>query len=193
MTPTEMVLAGLAGCLTAGVAAVATNRGVQLRSVRATLEGDMDLAGILGIDSDVRNGFSGIRVALRDRRRRHQGRARGHRRPVAEAVRRLRHHHQPDHRRRRGRLIGDGERRQRVRHDASDTHHRRGRDRRRPGGPGDEPLPDQPCRRPRRPRTRRDGELVADRALGLAPAAHPELAEPAARAGPTGATTRTAS
>ena len=62
MTPTEMVLAGLAGCLTAGVAAVATNRGVQLRSVRATLEGDMDLAGILGIDSDVRNGFSGIRV-----------------------------------------------------------------------------------------------------------------------------------
>ena len=61
-TPTELVLAGLAGCLTAGVASVATNRGIQLRSVRATVEGDMDLAGILGIDSDVRNGFSGIRV-----------------------------------------------------------------------------------------------------------------------------------
>jgi uncharacterized OsmC-like protein len=62
VTPVEMVLGGLAGCLTAGVAAVATNRGIQLRSVRATLEGDMDLAGILGIDSDVRNGFDTIRV-----------------------------------------------------------------------------------------------------------------------------------
>ena len=62
VTPVEMVLAGLAGCLTAGVASVATNRGVQLRSVTATLEGDMDLQGILGIDPDVRNGFSGITV-----------------------------------------------------------------------------------------------------------------------------------
>jgi uncharacterized OsmC-like protein len=61
-TPVETVLAALAGCLTAGVASVATNRGVQLRSVTATLEGDMDLQGILGIDPDVRNGFSGIRV-----------------------------------------------------------------------------------------------------------------------------------
>jgi uncharacterized OsmC-like protein len=61
-TPVETVLAALAGCLTAGVASVATNRGVQLRSVTATLEGDMDLQGILGIDPDVRNGFSGIGV-----------------------------------------------------------------------------------------------------------------------------------
>jgi uncharacterized OsmC-like protein len=62
VTPVEMVMAGLAGCLTAGVAAVAQNRGIQLRSVTATLAGDMDLAGILGIDPDVRNGFSGITV-----------------------------------------------------------------------------------------------------------------------------------
>ena len=62
MTPVEMVLAGLAGCLTAGIASVATNRGVQLRSVTATVAGDMDLQGILGIDSDVRNGFDGITV-----------------------------------------------------------------------------------------------------------------------------------
>ena len=62
MTPVEMVLAGLAGCLTAGVATVASNRGVQLRSVTATITGDMDLQGILGIDPEVRNGFGGISV-----------------------------------------------------------------------------------------------------------------------------------
>jgi uncharacterized OsmC-like protein len=57
-----VVLVGLASCLTAGVAAVAQNREIQLRSVTATLRGDMDLRGILGIDPDVRNGFSGITV-----------------------------------------------------------------------------------------------------------------------------------
>jgi len=63
-TPVEMVLVGLAGCLTAGIAAVAQNRKIQLRSVKATLEAGMDLQGILGIDSDVRNGFSGIKVVF---------------------------------------------------------------------------------------------------------------------------------
>ena len=52
-TPVEYVLVGLASCLTAGIAAVAQNRNIQLKSVKA---------GILGIDSDVRNGFSGITV-----------------------------------------------------------------------------------------------------------------------------------
>jgi len=61
-TPVEFVLVGLAGCLTAGIAAVAQNRGIQLRSVIATLEGGMDIQGILGIDSDVRNGFDGVKV-----------------------------------------------------------------------------------------------------------------------------------
>lgn len=61
-TPVEYVLVGLASCLTAGVAAVAQYRGIQLNSVKATIEGDMDIQGILGIDSDVRNGFGGIRV-----------------------------------------------------------------------------------------------------------------------------------
>jgi uncharacterized OsmC-like protein len=61
-TPVEMVLVGLAGCLTAGIAAVAQNRGIQLRSVKATLEGGMDLRGILGACKDTRNGFDGIRV-----------------------------------------------------------------------------------------------------------------------------------
>ena len=57
-----MVLVGLAGCLTAGIAAVAQNRNIQLRSVKATIEAGMDLRGILGIDTGVRNGFDGIQV-----------------------------------------------------------------------------------------------------------------------------------
>lgn len=64
VTPVELVLTGLASCLTAGVATVAQNRGIQLHSVKASVEGDMDLAGILGIDKDVRNGFHAIRVTF---------------------------------------------------------------------------------------------------------------------------------
>ena len=63
-TPIEYVLVGLASCLTAGVAAVAQNRGIQLRSVEAKLEGTMDIQGILGIDSDVRNGYQDIKVTF---------------------------------------------------------------------------------------------------------------------------------
>ncbi len=61
-TPVEIVLAGLASCLTAGIASVAQLREIQLRSVTATVEGGMDIQGILGMDSDVRTGFDGIKV-----------------------------------------------------------------------------------------------------------------------------------
>lgn len=64
ITPVEYVLVGLAGCLTAGIANVAQNRNIQLHAVSATLEGDMDIQGILGLDKDVRNGYSGIRVTF---------------------------------------------------------------------------------------------------------------------------------
>ena len=63
-TPVEYVLVALASCLTAGVAAVAQNRNIQLRSVKATIEAGMDMQGILGIDSEVRNGFDGIKVTF---------------------------------------------------------------------------------------------------------------------------------
>ena len=65
ITPIEYVLVGLASCLTAGVAAVAQNRGIQLRSVESNLEGKMDIRGILGIDSDVRNGYDDIKVTFK--------------------------------------------------------------------------------------------------------------------------------
>ena len=61
-TPAEYVLVALGSCLTAGAAAIAQQRGIQLRSVSATIEAAMDLHGILGADPDVRNGFSTIDV-----------------------------------------------------------------------------------------------------------------------------------
>ena len=64
ITPVEFMLVGLASCLTAGVAAVAQNRGIQLRSVEARVEGTMDIQGILGIDSEVRNGYDDIKVTF---------------------------------------------------------------------------------------------------------------------------------
>jgi uncharacterized OsmC-like protein len=61
-TPVETVLAALAGCLTAGIAAVAQNRQIQLHSVTAVVEGKENILGILGADPDVRNGFNDISV-----------------------------------------------------------------------------------------------------------------------------------
>jgi uncharacterized OsmC-like protein len=65
VTPVEFLLVGLASCLTAGIAAVAQNRGIQLRSVEADVEGTMDIQGILGMDSEVRNGYDGIKVTFK--------------------------------------------------------------------------------------------------------------------------------
>jgi uncharacterized OsmC-like protein len=64
ITPIEYLLLGLTSCLTGGIASVAQNRGIQLRSVEATIEGNHDIRGILGADSDVRNGFNDIKVSF---------------------------------------------------------------------------------------------------------------------------------
>jgi uncharacterized OsmC-like protein len=62
--PVEIVLAALGSCLTAGVAAVAQYRGIQLRSVIANIEGSMNVLGILGADPDTRNGFEDVKVTF---------------------------------------------------------------------------------------------------------------------------------
>jgi len=64
VTPIEYLLVGLASCLTAGVASVAQNRGIQLRSVESVVEGNHHIRGILGVDSDVRNGFNDVKVTF---------------------------------------------------------------------------------------------------------------------------------
>ena len=64
ITPIEYLLVGLASCLTGGIASVAENRGIKLNSVESTVEGAPDIRGILGADSDVRNGYNGIKVTF---------------------------------------------------------------------------------------------------------------------------------
>src|SRR6187431_2142528 len=63
-TPVEFLLHALAACLTAGIANIAAARGVHLDSVQSTVEGDIDLNGILGLSKDVRNGYEQIRVSF---------------------------------------------------------------------------------------------------------------------------------
>lgn len=60
--PVEWVLHALAACLTAGIANISAARGVILHSVECSVEGDIDLQGILGLSDKVRNGFQAIRV-----------------------------------------------------------------------------------------------------------------------------------
>jgi uncharacterized OsmC-like protein len=64
-TPVEFLLHALASCLTAGIGNIAAARGVTLYEVESTLEGDMDMRGILGLSDEVRNGYERIRVNFR--------------------------------------------------------------------------------------------------------------------------------
>jgi uncharacterized OsmC-like protein len=61
-SPVEWLLHALAGCLTAGIANIAAARGVALQEVTATVTGEMDLQGILGLSKQIRNGFGSVEV-----------------------------------------------------------------------------------------------------------------------------------
>jgi uncharacterized OsmC-like protein len=63
-TPVEFLLHAIAACLTSGLANIAAARGVTLTRVESTVEGDIDLLGILGLSDDVRNGYRQIRVSF---------------------------------------------------------------------------------------------------------------------------------
>jgi len=62
--PVEIVLYGLAACITGGIANIAAARGVKLDEVEATIAGDMDIRGILGLSDEVRNGYDNIRLDI---------------------------------------------------------------------------------------------------------------------------------
>lgn len=64
-TPVEFVLHALASCLMAGIGNIAAARGITLYEVEATIEGDIDLQGILGLSDRVRNGYQNLRVTFK--------------------------------------------------------------------------------------------------------------------------------
>ena len=66
--PAEYLLHALAACVTTSLVYVAAARGVRLTEVESTLEGDINLNGALGIDTEHhRNGFERIRMTFRVR------------------------------------------------------------------------------------------------------------------------------
>lgn len=92
--PVEIVLYGLAACITSGIANIAAARGVKLTEVESVVEGDMDLRGILGLSGEVRNGYEKYPRQLH-----HQGRCAGRQAPAARRAVEgplggVRHHHQ---------------------------------------------------------------------------------------------------
>jgi uncharacterized OsmC-like protein len=63
-TPAETLLAGLAGCVTSGIAANAALFEVPLHSIDIEMEADIDFRGVLGHDKSVRTGFNDIRYTV---------------------------------------------------------------------------------------------------------------------------------
>jgi len=64
-TAAEYLLHAIAACLTSGIGNIAAARGVELTKVTSTVEGDIDLMGLLGLsDGSVRNGYQQIKVTF---------------------------------------------------------------------------------------------------------------------------------
>ncbi len=64
-SPVEFLLHALASCLTAGIGNIAAARGVTLYEVESTVEGNIDLQGVLGLSDKVRMGYQDVRVNFR--------------------------------------------------------------------------------------------------------------------------------
>jgi uncharacterized OsmC-like protein len=64
-TPVEFLLHAIASCITAGMGNIAAARGIELTEIESTVEGDIDLRGILGLSNEVRNGYEQMRVHFR--------------------------------------------------------------------------------------------------------------------------------
>jgi len=63
--PVEYLLHALASCLTTSIVAHAAVRGIEIEELESELEGDIDLNGFLGLDSEMPKGFTEIRVRFR--------------------------------------------------------------------------------------------------------------------------------
>jgi uncharacterized OsmC-like protein len=61
----EYVLHALAACLSGTIVYHAAARGIALDGLEATIEGDVDLQGFLGLDASVRPGYENVRVTIK--------------------------------------------------------------------------------------------------------------------------------
>jgi uncharacterized OsmC-like protein len=60
--PVEYLLYGLLACITSGIGNISAARGVKLTEVESSIEGELDLRGVLGLSNEVRNGYQGLKV-----------------------------------------------------------------------------------------------------------------------------------
>jgi uncharacterized OsmC-like protein len=63
--PVEHLLNSLAACVTTSMVAHAAVRGIHIEELESELEGDIDLRGFLGLDSEVPKGFTDIRIGFK--------------------------------------------------------------------------------------------------------------------------------
>ena len=63
--PVEHLLHALASCVTTSMVYHAAARGIPIKQVESSLEGDLDLRGFLGLSPAVRKGYQQIRLKLR--------------------------------------------------------------------------------------------------------------------------------
>src|SRR3954452_8093337 len=62
--PVEYALAALASCQAITYRVWAAKLGIELDNVEVAAEGDIDLHGVLGLDNEVRAGFTGVRLTV---------------------------------------------------------------------------------------------------------------------------------
>jgi len=63
--PVEFILHALAGCIITTTVYHAAAHGINIKKLETTLEGDLDLRGLLAISSEVPSGYQDIRVSLK--------------------------------------------------------------------------------------------------------------------------------
>lgn len=65
--PMEYVLHSLASCLTSTLVYHAAVQGIEVESIESSLEGDLDVRGMLGLSEESRRAYSAVRVRMQVR------------------------------------------------------------------------------------------------------------------------------
>ena len=63
--PMEYVLHSLASCLTSTLVYHAAVQGIEIESIESSLEGDLDVRGMLGLSEESRKAYNAVRVRMR--------------------------------------------------------------------------------------------------------------------------------